>query len=510
MSGAELRETHVGIVVLIGDRAYKMKKPVRTGFLDFSTLELRREALRRELELNRRLSPDVYLGISDVSAARPDGEPAEVAEHLLVMRRMPADRRLATLLATGEDISGPLRDLARLVARFHAGAERGPAVNAQGTREALRNRWQDNVVETRAILGAPLDDAAIEHIERLAMRFVDGRGPLFDRRIADDRIVDGHGDLIADDVFLLDDGPRVLDCLEFDDRLRYLDALDDVAFLAMDLERLGAPHRAAEFLDAYVAFSGDPAPSALRHHYTAYRAFVRAKVACLRHAQGDAAAAAAAVEYAEVARRHLERGAVRLALVGGLPGTGKTTVAGGLADRFGAVVLSSDRIRKELAGIDPTARAGAAYREGLYRAEHTEALYRELLDRAGELLARGESVILDASWTSALHRQEAEKLAKDTHSELIQLECRTSTEVAAQRLRSRPVGSSDATAQIAAQMAVAADEWPDAVILSTSGTVEESLRHATSVWQAATHEGFDRQATGERRGGASLHSGNGT
>ncbi|WP_245585777.1 bifunctional aminoglycoside phosphotransferase/ATP-binding protein [Pseudonocardia asaccharolytica] len=483
MSGAELRETHVGIVMLIGDRAYKMKKPVRTGFLDFSTLELRREVLRRELELNRRLSPDVYLGISDVSAPRPDGAPADVAEHLLVMRRMPADRRLATLLTTGADLSGPLRELARLMARFHAGAARGPAVNAEGSQDALRERWRDNIAETRAIPGAPLDDTAIDVIERLSMRFIDGRGPLFAHRIADDRIVDGHGDLIADDVFFLDDGPRVLDCLEFDDRLRYVDALDDVAFLAMDLERLGAPDRAAEFLVAYTAFSGDPAPSALRHHYTAYRAFVRTKVACLRHGQGDSAAAQTALEYAEVARRHLERGAVRLALVGGLPGTGKTTIAGGLADRFGAVVLSSDRIRKELAGINPTARAGAAYREGLYSAEHTEALYRELLDRAGELLSRGESVILDASWTSALHRQEAEKLAKHTHSELIQLECRTSTETAVQRLRTRPVGSSDATAEIAAAMA-AADEWSDAMIVDTSGPVEESLRHAAPAWQA--------------------------
>ena len=163
----------------------------------------------------------------------------------------------------------------------------------------------------------------------------------------------GHGDLIADDIFGLDDGPRILDCLEFDDRLRWLDGLDDAAFLATDLERLGAPELAEQFLAAYAEYSGDPAPVSLRHHYVAYRAFVRVKVACLRAGQGDPAGGFEARHLAEVGLRHLRAGAVSLVLVGGLPGTGKSALAGAAADQRGVTLLSSDRVRKELAACPP-------------------------------------------------------------------------------------------------------------------------------------------------------------
>ena len=175
--------------------------------------------------------------------------------------------------------------------------------------------------------------------------------------------MDGHGDLIADDIFCLDDGPRILDCLDFDDRLRWLDGLDDAAFLGMDLERLGGPALAEEFMAAYADYSGDPAPASLPHHYVAYRAFVRLKIACLRAAQGDPAAGFEARQLAEVALRHLRAGAVTLVLAGGLPGTGKSALAGAVAGRLGFTVLNSDRIRKELAGLPAEASARAPYGE---------------------------------------------------------------------------------------------------------------------------------------------------
>ena len=187
-------------------------------------------------------------------------------------------------------------------------------------------------------------------MERLAGRFLAGRSALLDARVRGGHIVDGHGDLLAADIFCLADGPRILDCLEFDDKLRWLDGLDDAAFLAMDLERLGADELAGRFLDWYVEFSGDPAPASLRHHYVAYRAFVRAKVGCLRARQGDRLAGQEASQLAALTLRHLRAGAVTVVLVGGLPGTGKSALAGALADRLGWTVLSSDRIRKELAG----------------------------------------------------------------------------------------------------------------------------------------------------------------
>ncbi|GAA0965857.1 AAA family ATPase [Actinocorallia libanotica] len=462
---AMVAETHIATVFFSGDRAYKLKKPVRNGFLDFTTREARERACRREVELNRRFAPDVYLGVYDVRDER-----GEVCDHLVAMRRMDPERRLSALVRMGEPVGEPLREVARRLAAWHAGAPRGPAISREGGRDALRRRWSDNLAETTAY-GLP--EAA--EIERLVMRFLDGRDPLFARRIADDRIVDGHGDLIADDVFCPPDGPRILDCLEFDDRLRYVDGLDDAAFLAMDLERLRAPALARDFLDRYAEFSGDPAPASLRHHYIAYRAFVRAKVACLSERP------AVAREYAELALRHLRAGAVALVLVGGLPGTGKSTLAGALGDRLGWSVLSSDRTRKELAGLSAEEPARAPYGQGLYDPRTTKETYAELLRRAEKLLGMGEPVILDASWTDEVFREEAAAVAGRARADLVALECRTPAPVSAARLRARRGGPSDADPAVAEAMAAEAAPWPGAAAVDTDQPVEICLDEALRV-----------------------------
>lgn len=314
---ASCHETHVAVVFLVGDRAYKLKKPVRMGFLDFTSRAARLAACRREVELNRRLAPDVYLGVSDVTDPA-DGGPAD---HLVVMRRMPEDRRLSTLVTAGAPVADSLRALARQLAVFHAKAERGPAISAACTAEAASKRWADLFDRLHRFRGTRLDPHQAERTARLALKFTAGRTELFDSRCAAGRAVDGHADLLADDIFCLPDGPRALDCLEFDDALRYVDALDDAAFLAMDLERLGRPELASQFLADYAEFAADPAPASLRHHYVAYRACVRTLVNCLKADQGDHEAAELVEPHAQLCTEHLERGAVRLALIGGLPGT---------------------------------------------------------------------------------------------------------------------------------------------------------------------------------------------
>ena len=181
----------------------------------------------------------------------------------------------------------PVRRVARILATQHASAPRGPEIDSQGSRDALWQRWKDNFTQIRQLPSDLVDAPVIDEAEHLADRFLADRDPLFAARIRAARIVDGHGDLLADDIFCLDDGPRILDCLDFDDRLRWVDGLDDAAFLAMDLERLGAPRLAEQFMGWYAEYSGDPAPTSLRHHYAAYRSLVRAKVDVLRAVQGD-------------------------------------------------------------------------------------------------------------------------------------------------------------------------------------------------------------------------------
>lgn len=482
--GAHVRETDVNVVLLIGDRAYKLKKPVTTDLIDLGTPARRLAACRREVELNRRLAPDVYLGISSVSDPvdpRADPRAAPTAEHFVVMRRMPDDRRLAHLVRSGAPVAGALRALARTIAVFHAAAPHDPEVTAEGSRDSLQKRWAALVAEVRTTRVVASDLVAA--VERLAGRFLEGRAPLIAQRCTDDRIVDGHGDLVADDVFCLDDGPRVLDCLEFDDRLRFADGLDDAAFLAMDLERLGRPELATAWLDAYAGFSGDPAPAALRHHYVARRAFAQATAACLRAARGDRGAVPDAQAHADLALRHLRTGAVRLVLVGGLPGTGKSTVAGGLADRVGAMLLSGDRVGTELAGHDP--QDDHAGGEGGATPAHTDALYAELLYRAGALLERGESVVIDAAWIDHRHREAAAALAARTHSELVVLRCTAPPGTARQRFATHERSISYATTTIAAAMATDSDPWPQARSVDTSGPVARGVEQATVAWSAA-------------------------
>jgi hypothetical protein len=390
------------------------------------------------------------------------------------MCRLPPDRRLSSLVSGGADVDAELRSVAHLLASFHARSERSETISQAGSPEAVLSRWEENFVQMQPFVGEVLDPAVAARIEELVRRYLAGRGPLLRRRMADAKVCDGHGDLQAEDIFCLPDGPRILDCVEFDDALRAGDVLCDVAFLAMDLQRLGAPRAVRRFLAWYQEFAAETWPGSLAHHYIAYRAHVRTKVACLRHAQGDPAARVQAAELLELARDHLEHGRVTMVLVGGLPGTGKSTLAEGLADDLGYAVLRSDEIRKDLAGVAHSEPSDAAYGQGLYRAEATTATYAEMLRRAATLLELGESVILDASWTRVPFRQQAGDLARATASRLIQLCCTLDPISAAQRIaRRREVGGdpSDADAAIATQMAPHFDVWPEAVPIDTAAHI---------------------------------------
>lgn len=472
-------ETHSSVVFFAGDRVYKLKKAIDLGFVDLSTVERRRAVCEQETALNRRLSPDVYLGVLDIRDAT-----GEVCDHLVVMRRMPAERRLSTLVEAGEDVTGALVDLAAMLAGFHAHAERSAEADLVAGAEAQSARWTTNTETLRTFAGTVVDAVAVEEVEELAQRYIRGRHRLFASRIEAGRSRDGHGDLLTDDIFLLEDGPRVLDCLEFDESLRLGDVLGDVAFLAMDLERLGRADLGDAFLDAYRNASGDDWPESLAHHHVAYRAQVRAKVAAIRAGQGDPAAAEQARRLLDLTRAHLEAAKVRLVLVGGLPGTGKSTLARNLADPIDAVVLRSDVIRKELAGMAPTERTGDGFGAGIYSPGSTEEVYDELLRRAEVLLGAGHSVILDASWNSAHHRLRARDLATRTAAELTELRCTAPTAVVEARIIARAESghdASDADVAVARAMGAVADPWPEAATVDTTAEPDAAVGSALAV-----------------------------
>ena len=454
-------ETHVSTLFMVGDMTFKVKKPIRTGFLDFATREARELACHREVDLNRRFAPDVYLGVDDVSRE------GVMIDHVVVMKRLPDDRRLSMRLEL-PSVREELRELARLIVEVHGDSPRGLEIDAASGHDAVCALWNEGLEQLGEFAGGPLERRDLERMATLVGHYLGGRRPLFDQRIRDGRALDGHGDLLAEDIFCLDDGPRLLDCLEFDDRLRFGDALNDVAFLAMDLERLGHPEAGSYLLECYAEFSGDSWPDSLAHHYVAYRAQVRAKVACLRHAQGDEAAGNAAQELVALCLRHLEAAKVRLILVGGSPGTGKSTVSTELGARLGAVVISSDAVRDEL-----HPRNGSAtdeFGQGRYVPDLVDAVYDEMLGRAEALVSHGVSVVLDASWLDVERRDRAADVASGSDAVLVELRCVCDGEVAADRIRRRRaagIDPSEATESIAATMATRAAAWAGAEELDT-------------------------------------------
>jgi len=463
--GPAVLETHVSVLVFFEDVVLKYKKPQRFPFADFTTRPARLDACRAEVEANSRLSPDVYVGVADVVVH------GRVLDHAVVMRRLPADRSLAALAAAhAPRLHADLAQVARLLAGFHERAPRSAAIDADAEVEALRRTWGACLDELARHAGRLLPEATVRRVGELAVGYLAGRGALFARRVAERRICDGHGDLLATDVFVLDDGPRVLDCVEFDPRLRHVDVIADVAFLAMDLERLGAPDAAAAFLGRYQQDAGERFAPTLLHHYIAQRAVVRAEVACLRAEQTGAARCDPAVALLGLALEHLRAARVVLGVVCGLPGTGKSTVARAVGERLGWPVLRSDDIRRELVGAGGPGPVVEPWRTGAYAPEMTQRTYAVLLARATQALELGQPVLLDATFASGAHRRAVADVARATASDLVVFECSAPTPVADRRLRARAVAGTDvsgADEAVAHAMAPTAVPWPGALRVDT-------------------------------------------
>lgn len=502
----EAIETHISVLVFIGDRAYKFLKPVRTDFLDHSTRLKRRWACHEEVRVNSRFAPDVYLGVADITS-----EDGRILDHLIVMRRMPGDRQLSQLL---DDPGTPevLESVAEALASAH---RQVPAIRREGAGDWMQTRalWQAGLDQMARFTTDLIRADALAAVDHEAHRYLLERRPLFDLRVADGHVRDGHGDLLADDIYCLPDGPRILDGLAFDEDLRISDTLADAAFLAMDLASRGHEKLGDEFLLAHARAVDDHFPPSLAYHYLAYRAFVRAKIACLAAEQGRAGKASQARDLLALTERYLRRGRVRLILVGGAPGTGKSTLARGLASACGFRLVSSDVIRKGPGG-GPATRSDDAFRRGLYAPENTEAVYGSMLEQARNHLRCGYSVVLDASWSRREHRIDARRVADDCAAELVQLRCHVPPEVADQRIvERREAGQdpSDATVAIARRMRAEFDPWPEARTLVTDCPPEESVRASARImgleapqpeWARALHDPTPGPARAREAGGA--------
>ena len=458
-------QTHISHVFLAGPYVYKLKKAVRFPFVDASTAARRGSLCEEELRLNWRLAVPIYLGVLPVTRER-DGRLAlggngAVVDRVVWMRRLPAERMLDRLVEDGAADAGMLGRLARLLADFHARAPDGPAVAAHATPEAVLGAWRQVLALAAPLVGGALPVATHSILASFGPAFLAQHDPLLRRRhAAGHRIREGHGDLRAEHVCIIDTpvpaapphapiapGIYVVDCVEFSHALRCNDVASEVAFLTMDLERLGRPDLAGAFVDAYVAASGDRELRTLLPFYCVYRACVRGAVEGLKAAEpevksGDRLAAVArARQYFALALRYAWRaqGPAVIACCG-LSGSGKSALAAALAEATGFVHLSSDLIRRQGAPCG----SPAPYGTGLYAPAARAAVYARLCDEAEEALAAGRGVVADASFIRSGDRHAIAAAAARRGRPALFLDCQADPETIRRRLDARSGGPSDA------------------------------------------------------------------
>jgi aminoglycoside phosphotransferase family enzyme/predicted kinase len=445
----ELVETHISWLFFAGRFVYKVKKPVSFGFLDFTTLERRHRYCDEEWRLNQRLSPDVYLGVASIGQLdgryRIGQEPA--VDWAVKMRRLPGDRWLSRVLDRGEASPALMRRIARRIAGFHAEAGTSDHVRQVGGIATVRFNTAENFAQTREYIGITVEASTYDRVSGYTQVFLEDREELFARRERDDRIRDCHGDLHADQI-CVENGIAFIDCIEFNERFRYGDVAADIAFPAMDIDYHGHPELSAELVREYVTASGDAGVLELLDFFKCYRAFTRGKVRSfrLRQALPDRERAAVvdqASRYFDLAGRYARMPGPALIALSGLMGSGKTSLGQGLAPRLGADLLSSDVVRKELAGIGLTEAHHDAWSEGLYSEGNTKRTYDELHERAANRLRAGAIVVLDGSYRSAKMRAAAREVARTAGAPflLVELDCPDSE--LRRRLAARSGGPSD-------------------------------------------------------------------
>ena len=457
--GLSLEETHISWVFLGQDEAWKIKKPVSLGFLDFSTPENRKAACEAEVALNRRFSPRVYFGVTPVTrdaagkhALDGDGVIVDWAVHML---RLPESDRLDRRLEAGRLFRESLRHLARRLAEFHAGASDSDTARRFGSPEAVSANVLENLAQAGPDLHRLLGDGKARELEAWQKNFLRNHVVWFQDRVRAGRIRDGHGDLRLDQIYLDDSGNwSILDCIEFNDRFRYGDVCADIAFLAMDLSAHGRRDLAENFLADYSKFSGDFDLYRMADFYQSYRACVRGKVLCLQAADPGRSDASRTEMGREALRRFFlawtftrsPESNPRLIAVAGIPGSGKSTVAGRLGEEWACPVIASDWTRKQMAGLNPLESKPEKAWEGLYAPAQTDGVYAEMLRRAKIVLESGRSAVVDATFATLEHRMAFRDAARQSGIRFDFLECRADAETCRKRLRARKgeVQASDA------------------------------------------------------------------
>jgi len=501
----DLIETHISWVFLAGDYAYKIKKPVSLGFLDFSTLEKRHFYCEEELRLNRRTAPGLYMDVVPVAESRDGlrvGGTGKAIEFALRMRRFPQEALADSLARRGELRAAEVDAIAAAIAAFHATIPAAARDAEFGSPELVTAPALANFEQLGRLVVDPAEGARLAGLRAWTLREGARLREAFAARKRGGFVRECHGDLHLGNVAFVDGRPVPFDCIEFDPKLRWIDVMNEVAFLAMDLLEHGLAAAAWRFLNAYLETTGDYAGVRVLRYYLVYRAMVRAMIACIRLHQpgaGEAAQGRANQEYGEyLALAGSLAASERRALVvmHGLSGSGKTTVAQKMSESLGAVRVRSDVERKRLHGLAAGARTHARAFGGIYAPEATRLTYERLRQVARDAVESGYGVIVDAAFLRRAEREEFRALAQELGASFLIASCRAPEAALRSRLAHREAMMSDASEagvsvlenQLATQEPLGDDELSHAALIDTErgeAGLEEAIRGIASLLDAA-------------------------
>jgi len=453
----DLIQTHISYVFIAGDYVYKVKKAIEFDFLNFTTLEKRRHFCEEELRLNRRLAPDTYLDVVEITeddrghlrlggGKRQEalsGRGERVIDYAVHMRKLPQECMLEKIIVRADFDPHILDAIADKLAAFHRSAETGGLIDKIGGPATIRRNHDENFAETEQYVGVTIPEWQFKLVKKYVYKFFEDNKELLDRRVKEHRIRDCHGDLHLEHIVVADK-IIIFDCIEFNERFRYEDVAAEVAFLAMDLDYNGYAAHGERFVRSYMRFSKDKDLIKLLNFYKCYYAFVRGKVDSFQNDEPEVdprhreEAVNFAKHYFDLAYAYAARlDNPTLILITGLMGTGKSALAAQAAPRLGAEVIRSDLLRKEIMNMAPTDRHYVEFGGGIYDDDISRRTYLEAHSRAEVLLKAGHSVIVDASYKKRDERIHAAAMARRLGAGFLVIECICPEEIVRERLELR-------------------------------------------------------------------------
>lgn len=462
----ELIETHISWVILTGTYAYKIKKPVNLGFLDFSTLEKRHFYCQEELRLNSRLAPSIYLDVISISSV--EGKFAfsatgnisaigNIIEYAVKMVQFPQQMQMDRLLASGHLYNKHINALAKTIAEFHQHTAIACKNNSFGNPEKIYSPVQENFIQLQPLIKDNKAITLLAKIEHWSQTRFKQLKPLFIERKKNGFIRECHGDLHTRNLVFMHDIPVAFDCIEFDPALRWIDTISDAAFLIMDLQYRQQADFAWGFLNRYLEITGDYAAVKILNFYLLYRAMVRTKVAAISasqmpcHSSGWHKANTALYNHLKLADSYLQPARPRLIISCGLSASGKTTLTQPLLEKLTAIRLRSDVERKRLFEQTAETDCSSAFNAGIYTPEATRQTYQYLAEQAELILKAGYSVIIDAAFLKYEQRQLFHQLAQRLQIPFVILQFKARPDTLRQRIISREQGASDADLSVLEQ-----------------------------------------------------------